>query len=82
MNNQECTNVTDGNKCYNETLNVTLLNAIQSDDCASCTLYLVLYGVFVYFYWYSKKDIAQKYLKNNVSVKLNPFKKKKLLKRN
>ena len=46
MNNQECTNVTDGNKCYNETLNVTLLNAIQSDDCASCTLYLVLFAVF------------------------------------
>ena len=54
---EECTNVIDENKIYNETLNAT-----SSDDCASCTLYVVLFavflttsviigGVFVYFYW-------------------------------
>ena len=33
-------------------------------------------SVFVYYYWYLKKDIIRQYLKkNNVSVKFNPFKK-------
>ena len=56
-------------KLYNETLNVILSNTIPSDDCASCTLYVVLFavflttnviigGVFAYFYWYSKKKIV------------------------
>ena len=55
---EECTNVVDGDKIYNETL-----NTIPSDDCASCTLYVVLFAVFltasviigssfVYFHWY------------------------------
>ena len=72
---EECTNVIDENKIYNETL-----NAIPSDDCASCTLYVVLLAVFlttsviigavfVYFYWYSKKYIVRQYLKkHNVSA--------------
>ena len=58
---KECTNVIDESKIYNETL-----NSIPSDDCASCTLYVVLFAVslttsvvigssFIYFYWYSKK---------------------------
>ena len=84
---EECTNVIDENKFYNETLSVTPLNTITSDDCASCALYVVLFsaflttdviigGVFVYFYWYSKNDFIRQYLKkNNVSVKFNPFKK-------
>ena len=71
---EECTNVIDENKIYNETL-----NAISSGDCASCTLYVVLFAVFlttsvilggsfIYFYWYSKKE-------DNVSrVKFNPGK--------
>ena len=57
---EECTNVIDGNKFYNETLNVT-----PSNDCASFTLYVVSFavflstsviisGAFVYFYWYKK----------------------------
>ena len=37
---EECTNVIDENKIYNETL-----NTISSDDCASC---------FIYFHWYRK----------------------------
>ena len=51
----------DENKIYNETLDVTL-----SNDCASCTLYIVLFLVFltksiiidsgyIYFHWYSKR---------------------------
>ena len=83
---EECTNVIDENKIYNETLDVTPLNTIPSDDCASCALYVVLCavfltasviigGVFVYFHWYSKKDIVRKYIKNKVSIKLNPLKK-------
>ena len=57
---EECTNVINENKIYNETLDV-----IPSDSCASCTLYVVLFavfltasviigGVFDYFYWYKK----------------------------
>ena len=57
---EECTDVIDSNKIYNETL-----NTISSDDCASCTLYVVLFAVFlttsvivgssfIYFYWYSR----------------------------
>ena len=77
---EECTNVIDENKIYNETLNI-----ISSDDCASCTLYVVLFAVFlttsviidssfVYFYWYSKKDNDQLNLKeNNVRIKFNPI---------
>ena len=40
---EECTNVTDeNNKIYNKTL-----NTISSDDCASCTLYVVLLAAFL-----------------------------------
>ena len=57
---EECNCVIDGSKIYNETLNIIL-----SDDCTSCTLYVVLFavflttsviigGVFVYFHWYKK----------------------------
>ena len=44
---EECTNVIDGNKIYNETLNVIPLDTIPSNDCASCTLYVVLFAVFL-----------------------------------
>ena len=58
---EECTNVIDEDKIYNETLNMTL-----SNDCVSCTLHIVLLavflstsvivsGAFVYFHWYEKK---------------------------
>ena len=58
---KECTRVIEENKVYNETLGVT-----SSDECSSCTLYVVLFvlflatsliisSVFVYFYWYKKK---------------------------
>ena len=57
---EERTSVIDENKIYNETL-----NTISSNDCASCTVYDVLFVVFlttsviisgalVYFYWYEK----------------------------
>ena len=56
---EECTKVADEDKIYNETL-----NTIPSDDCASCTLYVVLFAVFFttsviigssfVFYWYKK----------------------------
>ena len=76
---EECSQVIDENKIYNETL-----NAISSGDCASCTLYVVLFAVFlrtsiiigssfIYFYWYSKKDNDQSNLKkDNVRIKFNP----------
>ena len=58
---EECINVIEEDKIYNKTLNVT-----SSNDCASCTLYVVLFVVFlstsviisrafVYFHWYKKK---------------------------
>ena len=57
------------NNIYNETLNV-----ISSDECTSCTLYVVLSALFlttsiiigsslIYFYWYKKNK--QLYLKND-----------------
>ena len=57
---EECTNVTDSDKIYNETLNKTSSNA-----CASCTPYVVLFvmflltsviisSAFVYFHWHKK----------------------------
>ena len=39
---EECTNVIDENKIHNETL-----NRIPSDDCASCTVYVISFVVFL-----------------------------------
>ena len=39
---EQCTNVIDENKVYNETL-----NTISSDECASCILHFVLFAVFL-----------------------------------
>ena len=52
---------------YNETLNAIPLNDYKK-VCGSCTLYIVLFvvflltsivisSVFIYFYWYSKKTL-------------------------
>ena len=60
---QECTNIIDGDIIYNKTLTVTSPN-----DCASCTLYVVLIavflsmnviicGAFIYFHWYKDKKL-------------------------
>ena len=68
---EECTRVADGDKIYNETL-----NTISSDECASCTLHVVLFaglltanviigGAFVYCYWY-KRSNDQSRLKSGV----------------
>ena len=63
---EECTSVIDDDKIYNETLTVT-----SSNDCASCTSYIVLFTVFlsmsviistafVYFHWYKNKQLDLK----------------------
>ena len=63
---EECTSVTDGDKIYNKTLTAT-----SSNDCASCTPYVVLFamflsasivisGAFVYFHWYENKQLDLK----------------------
>ena len=67
---EECTNVSDENKIYNEAL-----NTIPLDDCPSYTLYVLLFAAFlttsvvigcgfICFHWYrknkqldSKKDV-------------------------
>ena len=59
---EKFTNVIDENKFYNETLSVTPSNTILSDDFDSCTLYVVLFAVFLIasiiigssfiYYWY------------------------------
>ena len=60
---EECNNVIEGDTVYNKTLTVT-----SSNDCASCTPYIVLFtvflsisviisGAFVYFYWYKNKQL-------------------------
>ena len=38
----ECTKIVDGDKIYNETL-----NTISSNDCASCTIYILFFTVFL-----------------------------------
>ena len=76
---EECTSVADGDKIYNESL-----NTISSDDCASCTVYIVLFAVFlttsvitgsrfVYFSWYKKITISHIQKKINFRVEFNPF---------
>ena len=64
---EECIENIDGNKMlHNETLDVILLNDYKK-MCNSCTIYIVLFAVFfitsicissvfIYFYWYLKKD--------------------------
>ena len=39
---EECTKVINGDKIYNKTLDGT-----SSNDCTSCTIYIVLFGVFL-----------------------------------
>ena len=71
---EECTSVIGENKIYNQTL-----NTISSNECASCTLYVVLFAVFltisliigsafVYFYCHKQLDSE----KNSVCIKFNP----------
>ena len=70
---EERTKIIDENKIYNETLNAISSNDSLS-DCVSCTPYIVLFAVilvtsvligsvFLYFYWYSKKNNVQWYSK-------------------
>ena len=66
---EECANVVDENKIYNETLNVISLDTISSDDCASCILYVVLFAVFLT----TSVKIAL-FKKNNVRFRFNTFK--------
>ena len=66
---EDCSKSIDENEMvYNETFNI-LLNDYK---CNSCTLYIVLFvlilliiviigSVFIYFYWYSKKNITNFY---------------------
>ena len=62
----KCTSVIDGGTIYNKTLIVT-----SSNDCSSCTPYIVLFtvfltisviisGAFVYFHWYKNKQLDLK----------------------
>ena len=71
---KECTKIVDEIK-FMETLNTISSNDSLS-DCVSCTRYIVLFAVFLvtrviigsvflYFYWYLKKDNVQWYLKKN-----------------
>ena len=78
---EECSENSDGNEMiYNEIVNVS-----SSDyKCGSCTLYIILFivflvtseiisSVFIYFYWYLKESNDQLYLKNdNVRIEFNP----------
>ena len=75
---EECSkNIDENEMIYNETLNVSLTDY----KCNSCSLYIVLFAVFlraivifiavfIYFCWYSKKSNAQLYLKKD-NVVLN-----------
>ena len=83
----------------NETLDIIPLNAIPlnvyKEVCNSCMVYIVLFvvflitsicisSVFVYFYWYSKKDnistnFSVGYLNINGNNQANEYKKQNLL---
>ena len=63
---EECTNVIDDDTIYNKTLTAT-----SSNDCSSCTPYIVLFtvflsirviirGAFFYFHWYKNKQLDLK----------------------
>ena len=63
---EEYTNVIDGDIIYNKTLTLS-----SSNDCISCTPYIVLFpvflsisviisGAFIYFHWYKKKQLDLK----------------------
>ena len=66
---EECSeNIDENEMIYKETLNVSL----SDYRCNSCTLYIVLFVIFlvtsivisaafIYFYWYSKKNIINFY---------------------
>ena len=66
---EECSeNIDENEMIYKETLNVSL----SDYKCNSCTLYIVLFVIFlvtsivisaafIYFYWYSKKNIINFY---------------------
>ena len=65
---EQCTNVVDGDTIYNKTLTVT-----SSNDCTSCTPYIVLFtvflsisviisGTFLYFHWHKNKQLDLKML--------------------
>ena len=67
---EEFTSVIEENKIYNET---------SSNDCASCTVYVVLFvvflllcliisGAFVCFYWHKRPNTE----KNSVRIRCNP----------
>ena len=74
---EECSkNIDENEMICNKTLNAILLNTIPLNDykkvCGSCTLYIALFDVFlvtstvistvfIYFYWYSKKNITNAY---------------------
>ena len=72
---EECTKVVHGDKIYNETLNAT-----SSSDCASCTLYVVLFAVFLtsiiigssFVYFQLKKNKPLDFKKNVSKVRFNP----------
>ena len=62
---EECTSAIDADTIYNKTLKVTL-----SNDCASCTPYVVLFALFlstsiiissafIYFHWYKNKQFKK-----------------------
>ena len=67
---EQCSeNIDENEMIYNETLNAITLNDYKK-VCGSCTLYIVLFtvflltstvisSVFIYFYWYSKEIILQ-----------------------
>ena len=73
-------NIDENEIIYNETLNVSL----SDYKCGSCTLYIVLFAVFlvksviisavfIYFPWYLKESNDQLYLKKDVvRIKFNP----------
>ena len=69
---EECSkNIDENEMIYNETLNGITLNDYKK-LCDPCTLHIVLFvvflvtsivisSVFIYFYWYSKKNITNAY---------------------
>ena len=67
---EECTEIVDEDKIYNETLNTISSNDSLS-DCVSCTPYTVLFAVFLVTSVIKESNDKLYLKKDNALIKLN-----------
>ena len=67
---EECSEIVDEDKIYNETLNTISSNDSLS-DCVSCTPYIVLFAVFLVTSVIKESNDKLYLKKDNARIKLN-----------